>query len=229
MRTLYLCGAGNPEGVRLAQRINRHRPRWERLVILDDDPGRHGQRMMGVEIAGPFSMLEDADPGESEVANMVARTTVKRRLARRKIAAFGVPFATLVDPGVDVEGVELARDVIVYPNAVTGAEAFIDEGSVVFMGAVVGHESRVAPGCVIAANAVLNARVHLEEGVYVGTCAAILPEVTIGAWATVGAASLVSRDAPAGSTVMGVPGKALLLRGSDPLPRELREPAQPVS
>ncbi|HJV35314.1 hypothetical protein, partial [Geomonas sp.] len=62
MKTLYLCGAGNPEGVRLALSVNAVRQRWERLLILDDDPSKHGRSLLGVEVAGPFSLLEKADP-----------------------------------------------------------------------------------------------------------------------------------------------------------------------
>ena len=60
MRTLYLCGAGNPEGVRLAQAVNRAAGRWECVVLLDDDVAKHGQRILGVDVAGPFAALADA-------------------------------------------------------------------------------------------------------------------------------------------------------------------------
>ena len=55
METLYLCGAGNPEGVRLALTLNTVHKRWARIVLLDDDPSRHGQQILGVEIAGDSS------------------------------------------------------------------------------------------------------------------------------------------------------------------------------
>ena len=63
MKTLYLCGAGNPEGVRLARKINRARGRWDRIVVLDDDPCKLGQSTLGVEVAGPFCLLEEGGAG----------------------------------------------------------------------------------------------------------------------------------------------------------------------
>jgi sugar O-acyltransferase (sialic acid O-acetyltransferase NeuD family) len=208
-RTLYLCGAGNSEGVRLALGIEVEARRFDRLVVLDDDPARRGQTLLGVEIAGGFEVLAGARAGESAVANLVARTTARRAAARDRIAAYGLPFATLIHPRVDTLGAELAQDLIVYQNATIGPEVRIGEGSVVFMGAVVGHECRVGAGCVVAANAVLNARVELARGVYVGTNATVLPEVRVGAWATVGAGSVVIEDVPPGATVMGVPARVL--------------------
>lgn len=210
MRTLFLCGAGCPEGVRLALSIQREKSRWDRIVLLDDDSARHGTSVLGVEVRGPFEMLGDADPESSEVCNLVARTTSRRQAARRKIESYGVPFASLVHPSVDLLGVELGNDITVYQNATLGAQSLIGEGSVIFIGAIVGHGSTVGPGCIVAPNAVLNARVELGEKVYVGTNSTVLPEVKVGAWATIGAGSVAVQNVPAGATIMGVPAEILM-------------------
>lgn len=210
MRTLYLCGGGNSEGVRLALTINLRQQRWDRIALLDDDPKRRGDRLLGVEIVGGFGLLAEADRERDEVVNLVARTTARRRAAKQKIESYGVPFASLVHPGVDTLGAELADDVIVYEHAVVSPEVRIGEGSVVFMGAVAGHESQVGRYCVLAAGSVLNARVVLEDGVYVGTNAAVLPEVHVGEGATIGACSAVIHDVPKGATAVGVPAEVLL-------------------
>ncbi len=210
LETLYLCGAGNSEGVRLALTINRREARWERIVILDDNPARHGQSILGVPIAGPLAALAGADRGSSEVANLVARTTDRRWSALSKIQGHGVPFATLIHPDVDVTGTEVGRDFIAYQHATLSPEVTIGESSVVFMGAVVGHESHVGRCCVVAAGAVLNARVELGDRVYVGSNATILPEIGIGEGATIGAGSAVVEDVPAGATAVGVPARILL-------------------
>ena len=207
MRTLYLCGAGNSEGVRLAQQVNARTARWDRIVLLDDDPAKQGTWRLDVPVVGPVDALHDADPAISEVANLVARATRSRRAVRDRILSTGVPFVALVSPDVDVAGVTVGRDVIVYQNATLGPEVTLEDGACVFMGAVVGHESHVGACAVIAPNAVLNARVVLGEGAYVGSNASILPEVTIGAWAIVGAGSAVMYDVPAGATAVGVPAE----------------------
>jgi sugar O-acyltransferase (sialic acid O-acetyltransferase NeuD family) len=209
MRTLFLCGAGNSEGVRLAQLVNRRASRWDRIALLDDDPAKLGMRRLGVEVVGPIAMLHDVDPTESEAANLVARATRGRHAVRERIVASGVPIASLVHPDVELEGVTLAPDVVVYRHVTLGPEASLADGACVFMGAVVGHESRVGACCVVAPNAVLNARVVLEEGAYVGSNASILPELTVGAWATVGAGSTVIGDVPRGASAVGVPAEVL--------------------
>jgi len=216
MKTLYLCGAGNPEGVRLALNINEKEARWNRIILLDDDPSKHGQAILGVEVAGPFEMLEQADPNTAEVSNMVAMTTARRWSARRKIEEFGLPFATLINPLVDMSGVTFGEDITVYSNATISAHASVDEASVIFTGAAVGHGCQLGQCCVVAPGAVINARVQVGDGVYIGTNASILPDLKIGAWATIGANSAVIEDVPAGATVMGVPAAILMVINERP-------------
>jgi len=233
MSTLYICGAGNSETVRLAQRINREQARWDRIVILDDDARKHGQSILGATIEGPFRILAQAIGKQADVVNSVTRTTARRWSARRKILLYGLPFATLIDPGVDVAGAQLATDIIVYQHATIGPQVSIGAASAIFMGAIVGHESQLGRCCVVAANAVLNARVQMSDGVYVGSNASILPEVKVGAWATIAAGSMVMQNVPAGATVMGVPGKIvyrlspeqILMRNAEFLPAVVREQA----
>jgi len=229
MKQLFLCGAGNAEGIRLALQINAVRQRWQRIVVLDDDPAKHGKTILGLRVAGSFSTLRHAHPDSSEVVNLVARTTAKRCTARAKIAEYGLPFAQLVHPSVITDGTSLADDLIVYQNSTIGPGGSVGEGSVLFMGSVTGHGCNVGPCCVVAPNAVLNARVQVGEGAYVGTSAAILPEIKIGAWSTVAAGSAVIRDVPVGATVMGVPAKTVLtldqklkFRGPGALPQAVR-------
>ena len=215
---LYLCGAGNAEGVRLALRVNEKEHRWEKIVILDDDINKIGKNILGVEIVGPFDHLTQVDKTNEQVVNLVARTTTKRYNAAEKIKKYGLPFISLIDPNVDTWGVEYSGDVTIYQNVTFSAGAFIDEGSVVFTGAVVGHGCKVGKCCVIAPGAVLNARVELEDGVYMGTNASILPDLKVGAWATIGINSAIVQNVPEGATAMGVPAELVMLPNSSPFP-----------
>ncbi len=214
MRTLYLCGAGNPEGVRLALTVNADERRWYRAVILDDDPKRHGQELLGVPIAGPFALLAAADRATDAVVNLVARTTRKRAQARERIAAYEVPFASLIDPSIDLSWTELGSGVTVYRNATVSALSRAGDGAVLFANAVLGHGASIGAGTVLAPGAVLNARVQAGEGAYFGTNSSVLPDLKVGSWATVAAGSAVVEDVPEGATVMGVPGVVVMTSGA---------------
>lgn len=212
MRTLFLCGAGNAEGVRLAMIVNRAEAKWDRLLVLDDDPGRHGHEVLGVAVAGGIvETLARAHPATDNVVNLVGRTTSGRSAVRKKILESGIPFARLIHPGVETLGVTfVGDDVMVYANATLCGGATLCEGSVVFMNAAVGHGATVKECAVVGPGSVLNARVVLSERAYFGTNASILPDLTIGEEATVGANSAVMEDVPAGATAIGVPAELLM-------------------
>lgn len=209
MRTLFLCGATNPEGVRLALTVNRHSFRWDTIVLLDDDASKKGQDVLGVPIVGTLDALRDASP-EDEVGNLIARKTSTRAKVRERILGMGRRLVPLVHPSVDRLGVQLANDVTIYPQATLGAGSSLGPGCVVFMNGTVGHGASMGECCVVAAGGVLNARVALGDRVYVGTNAAILPDVRVGDDATIGACSAALFDVPEGATVIGVPGEILL-------------------
>lgn len=217
METLYLCGAGNPEGVRLALTVNSIHKRWNRIVILDDDASKHGREVLGIKVAGSFSLLHAANPASDEVCNLVARTTQARQGAFRKIEEYRLPFATLIDPDVDIDCVDLSRNVTIYRNSMFCANASVGEGCVIFGGTVIGHGSRLGKGCIVAPGAVINARVELGEGVYVGTNASIMPELRVGDGAVIGANSAVVQDIPPGASVMGVPAQILMQKMPAPV------------
>lgn len=208
MTTLFLCGAGNSEGVRLAQRVAAQRREWQRIVLLDDDPQKHGQSLLGVPIEGPIDALRQAPAGAAAV-NLVARRTASRAAVHRRIVACGVPLATLVHPGVDAADCELGAGVLVYEQAILSPETKLGAGACALLRAIIGHGASVGADCVVAPGAVLNARVVLGERVYVGSNASVLPDVRIGDDATIGANTMVAQDVPAGATVVGVPGVVL--------------------
>lgn len=211
MRTLYLCGAGNPAGVRLAIRVNDAEQRWDRIAILDDDPALHGTSVLGCTIEGGFDALARANPERDHVANLVAGKTASRWKVREKLASFGLPFARLVHPSVDTLGVTFGGDdVTVYDGAVLGACAFVGEACIVFMNAVLGHRAHMAPCSIMGPGSVLNARVRLGARSYFGTNASILPDMTIGSDATIGANSSVVSDVPDNATAVGVPAQVIV-------------------
>lgn len=53
------------------------------------------------------------------------------------------------------------------------------------------------------------APIHIGEHVWIGSNATILPGVTIGDWAVVGAGAVVARDVPSMTVVGGVPAKVI--------------------
>lgn len=111
---------------------------------------------------------------------------------------------------------ELARwltGIEIHPGAKLGRRLVIDHG----MGVVIGETAEVGDDCVIFHGVTLGGtkfdpvKRHptLGHRVLIGTGAKILGPLTVGDDARIGANSVVTKDVPAGSTVVGNPAQIL--------------------
>ena len=99
----------------------------------------------------------------------------------------------------------------IHPAARLGPGLFIDHG----MGLVIGETSEVGrnvtllQGVTLGGTSLKREKRHptLGDNVVVGTGAAVLGAITIGDGSRIGAGSVVVRDVPPSSVVVGVPGK----------------------
>lgn len=98
----------------------------------------------------------------------------------------------------------------IHPGAKIGERFFIDHG----MGIVIGETSEIGDNVLMYKGAVLGG-VSLDkkkrhptigDNVVIGTGAILLGPITVGDCAKIGAGSVVIKDVPANSTVVGVPG-----------------------
>jgi serine O-acetyltransferase len=124
------------------------------------------------------------------------------------------------------------------PGATIGKGVFIDHG----MGVVIGETAEVGDGCTIYQGVTLGGtslqrtKRHptLGRDVTVGSGAAILGAITIGDGARIGANSVVVKDIPPNATVVGIPGRVVLVdgkpvAGNDRRPRvDLPDPNAPL-
>ncbi len=113
--------------------------------------------------------------------------------------------------------VRFVTGIEIHPGATIGRGFFIDHG----MGVVIGETTEVGDGVTIYQGVTLGGtslqrgKRHptLGDGVVVGLNAAVLGAITIGANARVGAGSIVVKDVPPNSTVVGIPGRVVLQDG----------------
>lgn len=101
----------------------------------------------------------------------------------------------------------------IHPGAKLAKVVIIDHG----MGVVIGETAEVGNGVIIYQQVTLGGtsleRVKrhptVEDRVVIGAGAKILGNITIGAGSRIGANSVVVKDVPAHSTVVGIPGKVV--------------------
>jgi len=98
----------------------------------------------------------------------------------------------------------------IHPGATIGRRFFIDHG----MGIVIGETTEIGDdvtlyhGVTLGGTTWQQKKRHptLEHGVIIGAGAKVLGSITVGEQSRIGANSVVLRDVPAHSTVIGIPG-----------------------
>jgi serine O-acetyltransferase len=108
----------------------------------------------------------------------------------------------------------------IHPGAVIGRRFFIDHGMGVVIGetAEIGDDVMIYHGVTLGGRSLQRVKRHptLGDGVTVGAGARILGPITVGAGAQVGANSVVVKDVPAGSVVVGIPGRVRVVAAGEP-------------
>ena len=178
------------------------------LVVLDDDPGRAGSRLLGHEIVGGREWLSGNWPG---VAVHPALGDNRRRWELiETLRAIGRPLATVIHPNATVSpSVRIGAGAFLAAGAIVNAEAEIGEGAILNTGASVDHDCEIGPCAHIAPGARLCGTVSVGARALIGTATAIIPGMKIGDDATVGAGSVVTGAVPAGETWAGCPARRI--------------------
>lgn len=160
-----------------------------------------------------FARWADAEPSIGDVIGLVAiggdrgrdRIAIQQLYRER-----GLRLMSLVHPDASVcVTAQLGAGTQVLAQAVIAAEARLGEACIVNHRASVDHECVVGDGVHLAPGATVCGCVTLHDNVMVGAGAIVLPRLSIGENSVIGAGAVVTRDVPAGSVVVGNPGRAV--------------------
>jgi serine O-acetyltransferase len=121
----------------------------------------------------------------------------------------------------------------IHPGARLGRRLFIDHGMGVVIGetAIVGDDVTLYQGVTLGGTGKDEGKRHptLRDGVFVGNNANILGNIVIGENSRVGAGSVVVRDVPPDSTVVGVPAHIVYQGGKRVLITDPHDVSDPLS
>jgi sugar O-acyltransferase (sialic acid O-acetyltransferase NeuD family) len=105
--------------------------------------------------------------------------------------------------------VKLGEGAQIMPLAIIHNDVFIGNQCIINTRSLIEHDCILDDAVEIGPGAVLCGRVHVGQGTWIGANATIKPRIVIGKNCIIGAGSVVVKDIPDNSIVVGVPAKFL--------------------
>jgi sugar O-acyltransferase (sialic acid O-acetyltransferase NeuD family) len=208
MSSLIIWGAGGHGKVVLD--AARSTGRFEQIVFLDDDQEKSGGLFCDCQVISRTEHLGRAVADGFVVA--VGNNRTRCRCFSRAIE-YGLSPVTIVHASAVVaDSATIGRGTVVMPGVIINAGAVIGEDCIINSGAVVEHDCIIGGHVHISPRVALGGSATVGSLAHVGIGAVVLPGAVIGEESVVGAGAVVLKTAPARSTVVGVPAKALTYR-----------------
>ncbi len=168
--------------------------------ILDDDPHRAGEQVLGIPVLGTRKLLPRLiNQGVQLAANGVGGILDIniRVMIFELLEDAGFSFPALIHPHATIEpSAKVEAGVQVFANAYVGSEAFLQPRCMVNTNVVVSHDCIIGSYTHIAPGALLAGHVHVGERTLVGMGVTTAIGVRIGDGVRIGNGAILLADVP---------------------------------
>lgn len=206
MRVLIIGAGGHGQVVAdILLQMQEAGSRIHPIGFLDDNPAKLGQEFLQIPVLGGINERRKFEHDGVMIAIGHNRT---RQTIFREMKKEGVHIATAQHPqSIIAPGVSIGSGSAIMAGVVVNTGSEIGENTILNTACSVDHHCHIGDHVHIAPGVHLGGDVEIKEGTLIGIGATVMPQCQIGAWATVGAGSLVHRDVARLSTVAGVPAQ----------------------
>ena len=139
----------------------------------------------------------------------IGANAVRQRVALQAIA-IGYRLVNAISPHATISpSAALGNGIAIMGGAVVNADARIDDMVIVNTGATIDHDCHIEAGAHIAPQCALAGNVKVGPQALLGIGTLVIPEITIGEHATIGAGSTVISDIPPSVLALGHPARLI--------------------
>ncbi|MDM4769744.1 acetyltransferase [Solimonas sp. SE-A11] len=183
----------------------------DRLVFIDDSGAAgtvNGQALLGYE---QFLRMPASD---RHVVIAIANSRVREKLALRTAADGVLPWTVTAQNAVVMDDVVIGEGAAISPFVTITSNIRIGRHFHANLYSYVEHDCEIGDFVTFAPGVKCNGNIRIEDHAYIGAGAMLRQgqpgkPLVIGRGATVGMGAVVTRDVPAGMTVVGNPARPL--------------------
>ena len=117
---------------------------------------------------------------------------------------------SLIDPSTFVSrSAQIGVGTVIYPNSYVGLNARIGDYVFCLSGCIINHDAVINDRVIMASSVSLAGSVHVESDCYLGQACTCRQFTRIGAGSLIGMGSVIVRDVPQNSVMIGNPARKL--------------------
>ena len=184
--------------------------KYNPAVFLDDNPEFIGNIIEGLPVLGGREKLTELrEVGIEGIVFDLGNNHVREELCLLS-TKYGLELVNAIHPKSIIAGdVKMGGGIWIAAGAIINSSAVIGDGVIINTGATIDHNcvissyTNISPGCH------LSGRTFVSCYAFLGTGAITIPDIKIGEGAIVGAGAVVTKDAPAHTTIVGVPARVI--------------------
>ena len=183
-------------------------------IYFIDDAVKTEQQVNGYKAVN-YDMFKAIESDEKNVLIAIANSNIRQKLAE-KLTNDGINIWTVKSQStVIMDNVIIGNGAALSPFVTIGANAIIGQCFHANLYSYVEHDCVIGDFVTFAPRVSCNGNVHIEDHAYIGTGAMLrqgTPDkpLIIGKGAIVGMGAVVTKDVPAGVTVVGNPARPLI-------------------
>ncbi len=182
------------------------------IGFIDDNPDLEEQKVLGIPVLGKYKdlFLEEFKNKIQDVYCPIGVNAVRQEyLSTLKKEGYGIPgflhHTVSIAPDVNIgEAVYMLAGNIVMPHTTIGSYIMIN------MDSTIAHHVTLEDGVFLSSGVNIGALIHVKENAYIGMGVTAMTGVKeIGKDTLIGAGTVIIKDVPDYTTVVGNPGRVI--------------------